>query len=228
MNVPGSGFDAAGNLVGTKHVEIAPPFCGTGAGRGREELLSFDGGSKHVFGYVDYRCVSAGISCFDRIIVNARGFDPTTGRLYVWFTSRSTNNCGPIEYPDRNWLATFNGFPTTFEILQTYTPSAGALQFRVPYMPEGFQSADSFSTYWGNLEDLPDFTQAHPMACNYPASPPAVGTYLTVADTSPTPSAGRGKYLVTSVKHSTQRRYGRQLIAGVLSGRDPVLLPPCP
>jgi hypothetical protein len=34
-----------------------------------------------------------------------------------------------------------DGFATTFEILQTYTPVASQLGFRVPYIPEGFQYA---------------------------------------------------------------------------------------
>jgi hypothetical protein len=66
------------------------------------------------------------------------------------------------------------------------------------------------------------------MQCRYPASPPSVGDYLTVADTSPQPPPGAANYTVTAVTYGTQRRYGRKLIAGVMSGRDPVLLPECP
>ena len=40
-----------------------------------------------------------------------------------------------------------------FEILQTYTPTANEVSFRVPYMPEGFQYADYFDTYYGDLAD---------------------------------------------------------------------------
>jgi len=121
-----------------------------------------------------------------------------------------------------------SGFSPLFEILQTYTPTADALQFHVPAHPEGLRSADHFDTYWGHVSDLPDFTQAQPMQCHYPVSPPAVGDYLTVADTSPQPTAGTANYTVTAVTYGTQRRYGRKLINGVMSGRNPVLLPVCP
>ena len=125
-------------------------------------------------------------------------------------------------------LVAITGFTPLFEILQTYTPTADALQFRVPAHPEGLRSADHFDTYWGHVSDLPDFTQALPMACRYPPTPPAVGDYLTIADSSPTPAAGSANYTVTAVTYGTQRRYGRKRVGGVLSGRDPALLPACP
>ena len=64
-------------------------------------------------------------------------------------------------------------------------------------MPEGLPATGHFDTYWGNVATLPDFTQAQPMACSYPATPPAVGDYLTVTDTSPTPALGQANYIVT-------------------------------
>ena len=66
------------------------------------------------------------------------------------------------------------------------------------------------------------------MACHYPASPPSVGDYLTVADTSPPPPPGAANYTVTAVTYGAQRRYGRKLINGIMRGRDPALLPECP
>src|SRR2546427_123579 len=91
--------------------------------------------------------------------------------------------------PGSEWsIHAITGFTPLFEILQTYTPTATDVGFRVPPIPEGFRSADHFDTYWGHVSDLPDFTQAQPMQCDYPETPPAVGTYLTVADTSPVPA----------------------------------------
>ena len=75
---------------------------------------------------------------------------------------------------------------------------------------------------------MPDFTQAHPRQCHRPETQPSVGDYLTLADTSPTPTPGAANYIVTAVTNGTQRRYGRKLINGVMSGRDPALLPGCP
>ena len=54
--------------------------------------------------------------------------------------------------------------------------------------------------------------------------PANVRNYMTVAD----PAAGHANYIVTAVTHGAQRRYGRKRINGVMSGRDPALLPGCP
>lgn len=60
-----------------------------------------------------------------------------------------------------------------------------------------------------------------------PAAPPSVGDYLAVADPLPTPAPGHGRYYVTAVSYQGQRRYGRKSSGGVLSGRDPAVLPAC-
>ena len=72
-----------------------------------------------------------------------------------------------------------------------------------------------------------DFTNAHPLKCDYPAAPPHVGDYLTVADTVPTPAPGHGVYFVTAATYQGVTRYGRKTTAGHLSGRDPAVLPAC-
>jgi hypothetical protein len=60
----------------------------------------------------------------------------------------------------------------------------------------------------------------HELACS--------GRLLHSGDTSPQRAPGAANYVVTAVTYGTQRRYGRKLIAGVMSGRDPALLPGCP
>ncbi len=40
--------------------------------------------------------------------------------------------------------------------------------------------------------------------------------------------AGTGHYYLTVANFMGQRRFGRKNIAGVLSGRDPAVLPACP
>ena len=92
-------------------------------------------------------------------------------------------------------------------------------------MPEGFQFADFFDTYYGTLPV--DFTQSQPLQCGYPATPPSVGDYLTVTDTLPNPSSRQGYWYVTAVNYQGQVRYGRRSSGGVLTGRDPGLLPGC-
>ena len=114
-----------------------------------------------------------------------------------------------------------------FDILQTYTPTSGPISFRVPYMPEGFQHADFFDTYYGDLATVGDWSKVQPLQCGYPATAPAVGDYLTVEDTPLPLESGQGRYFVTAVTHQGQRRYGRKSSGGVLTGRDPAVLPGC-
>jgi hypothetical protein len=95
-------------------------------------------------------------------------------------------------------------------------------------MLEGFQFADWFDTYYGTLATVGDWSQFQPLQCGYPALQPSVGDYLTVADPLPTPSPGNGYYYITAVNHMGETRHGRRRSGGVLSGRDPAVLPNCP
>jgi hypothetical protein len=206
------------------------------------QLIRFDAQGEHVVGYIQDRDYDGCSSPFraDRILPTENSppyqpevisFDPINGRVLIPLRSycqQALNDlCGTC-YACGWWVAAVGGFSPLFDILQTYTPAADAFQFRVPAHPEGLRAADHFDTYWGHVSDLPDFTQAHAMQCHFPATPPTVGDYLTVADTSPQPSPGYANYIVTAVTSGSQRRYGRKLIAGVISGRDPALLPGCP
>jgi len=92
-------------------------------------------------------------------------------------------------------------------------------------MPEGMAGADHFDTCWGSLTHPLDFTQAHPLQCNYPTAAPHVGDYLTVNDPLPDPEPGTGRYYVTSATYQGATRYERKATAGHLSGRDPAVLP---
>jgi hypothetical protein len=158
----------------------------------------------------------------------AISLDPTNGYLLIQMNPACKEaTCDETRYPRGYTVCRLTGFTTLFEILQTYTPLSNAFQFRVPYMPEGFQAAEHFDSYCGNLAHPIDFSQAQPMQCAYPSSPPSVGDYFTVADTSPDPAPGHGYYYVTAVTHEGQTRYGRKRINGVTSGRDPAVLPEC-
>lgn len=145
------------------------------------------------------------------------GIDLLNGKIYlaIWEGGGSYSS-----------IVALTGLPRLFEVFQSYTPAVG-LSFTVPGLPEGFPTADHFDTYYGALTNPIDFTQAQPLQCGYPASPPSVGDYLAVADSLQAPAPGQGRYYVTAVTYQGQRRYGRQRLGGVLSGRNPALLPAC-
>ena len=65
------------------------------------------------------------------------------------------------------------------------------------------------------------------LQCGFPVSSPSAGDYLTVADTLPALEPGEGRYYVTAVTYQGDTRYGRKSSGGVLTGRDPELLPGC-
>jgi hypothetical protein len=153
-------------------------------------------------------------------------FDPAKGRLYFSFVAEGVY-FGPQPYGPAVQRCVFSGFATLYDVLQTFTPQAAAIGFRVPYMPEGLGGADHFDTYWGSLTKPIDFTQAHPLQCGYPATPPQIGDYESASDSLPVPAPDTGYYYVTATTYQGQTRYGRKTSNGHLSGRDPALLPAC-
>jgi len=209
--------------------------------RGRIEIVSSDGLTESVIGYVNDRGLSgfedrirptyywdwrigSGLQAYAGVLTEAIAFDPVNGKLLVFLRSYAAI---PPYYPNAKWIAAIGGFTTLFEILQTYTPNSNILSLRVPAMPEGMGGADHFDTYYGTLATVGDWSQLQPLQCSYPASPPSVGDYLTVADPLPTPSPGQGYYYVTAVSYMGQTRWGRQRSGGMLSPREQVGLPAC-
>jgi hypothetical protein len=205
-------------------------LCETGAGFcfPREIRRYTPGGNTEIVARIEERAGLGGT--IDRLEHHGLHVDNANGLLYERFlASCKEDNDGVPEcaYQGQLEVMRIAGLPTTFEILQTYTPPSGPISFRVPYMPEGFQAADWFDTYYGDLATVGDWGQAQPLQCGYPASPPSVGDYLTVADPLPPPSPGQGRYYVTAVNFMGERRYGRKRAGGVTSGRDPGVLPAC-
>lgn len=167
-----------------------------------------------------------GVWCPDVGEPQAVWIDSSNGYLYFRYQSAQPAYCSYL-YPPTSETIRVRGLPTTFEVLQSYTPVAGGFAFRVPYMPEGMPGADHFDTYWGPLAHPIDFTQAQPLSCDYPTAAPHVGDYLTVPDTVATPTPGQGVYYVTSATYQGATRYGRKTTGGHVAGRDPALLPAC-
>ena len=151
-------------------------------------------------------------------------FAPETGSMYVTWTSASFN-CDGAGYGYR--MALIQGFVSIYDLSTTYRPNALVWGFTVPYMPEGFRAASYFDTYYGDLATVGDGSKAQPLQCGYPATAPHVGVYLTVADPLPDPPLNHGRYYFTAVSYMGATRYGRKSSGGVLTGRDPALLPVC-
>lgn len=206
----------------------------------RWELFTTDGLNEDIVGWVVERCadpVTGTKDAFEPILEQNPNpklavihFDAVGGRLLLPATSRCRmgalgTSCGVDQY-NVSWLLEIKGFAPLLDVFQSYEPMSSQLSFRVPAMPESFQAADSFDTYYGQLGNY-DFSQAQSLQCDYPTAIPAVGDYLTVADTLPTPAPGTGRWYLTAVNYQGETRYGRKNIGGALSGRDPSVLPGC-
>jgi hypothetical protein len=184
--------DNEGNLLIVRRLK----YFGN-CGGWRTQLVSFDGSTEKVIAHIDDRCGS--LNTEDRVeprltcaIEDASEdcrltFDGGRGRVLIPLRDycRSTSYPYSCSYESKSWIAAIQGFATTFEILQTYEPSTGEISFRVPYMPEGFEGADWFDTYWGDLTTVGDWGSAKGLRCHYPDAPPSVGDFFTVADTLP-------------------------------------------
>ena len=223
----GGGFSLALDNEGRQYRLRNTNFdlCGTATFMVRHELVRFDGSQSEVVAYVDDRCLGGAQNPadYDQVELFNFLFDKERGRMIVSGQVVSSRS----NYVTIKWLLALEGFPTTFEILQTFTPTASELSFRAPYMPEGHQFADRFDTYVGDLATVGDWSQLQPLQCAYPVAAPSVGDYLTVADTTPTPTLGQGLYFVTAATFQGETRFGRRSIGGVLSGRNPTELPLC-
>jgi hypothetical protein len=223
--------DNAGRQIFARIDRVSVPLDCGGSSQPNHLRLSIraldENGVESVIAFQEERCGAPGSDNFDMFPLNegARNvtFDAVNGILRI----HNSYSCYPGNCYNGSRLMAIHGFATTFDVLQSYSPQPALLGFRVPAMPEGMAGADHFDTYWGPLAHPLDFTQAHPLACNYPATAPHVGDYLNVADTVPTPTPGQGVYYVTSATYQGATRYGRKAIAGRLTGRDPALLPAC-
>lgn len=201
----------------------------------RVKIVRRSAGITETLAYIESRCGQPG--ALDRVTHSQYEgllFDDKLGRLYVPLQVNCTPDDGTCVYQVPGgetqggaWLAAIDGFTTTFEIFQTYTPTVNTISYRVPYMPEGFPAASYFDTYYGDLATAGNWSKAQPLQCGYPASPPHVGDYLTVTDPLPDPPLNHGRYYVTAVYYMGQTRYGRKSSGGVLMGRDPAALPAC-
>lgn len=213
---------------------------------GKVEIVRFDGLTEDVLAYVDDRQYptpgSDGrdhfrplrqpqVTCTEPVGCRAPvAFDRLGGRLLIpanTFCTGLTNVACQVPHYDLWGLIAIDGFGPLLDIFQSYEPTTSSLTFTTPALPEGLGGADYFDTYTGDLATVGDWSQVQPLQCGYPANAPTVGDPFSVADTLPDPAPGTGRYYVTAVTYQGQIRYGRKAVNGVLSGRDPGVLPPC-
>jgi len=223
-------IDVAGHQYATRDVGLLN--C-NGTARFRRYIvrLTPDGVEEDV-AYITERCIPNTTSAADTVRFRSLRIDNNAGCLLMIITTQLMGNPSPadVTYPStgsNESLIKICGLATQFDILQSYTPDTAALGFTVPRIPEGLPAADYFDTYYGDLATVGDWSQAQPLQCGYPATAPSVGDYLTVADTLPEPAPGQGRYYVTAVTYQGEKRYGRRSSGGVLSGRNPAVLPAC-
>lgn len=218
--------DASGTNWALRHADAPGGLCSSGAARFRTELLRCVTPDTCVrVGFLDERCtVDESTGKADKFQVEAAWLDNVHGRLFIRTRLWCAPNCSLYETQSR-FIVT-EGFPTLLEVFQSYVPGP-SLSFVVPQYPEGLPQTDYFDTYYGDLSTVGDWSQAQPLQCGYPATPPAPGDYLAVDDPLPDPAPGQGRYYFTAVNYQGQRRYGRKSEGGVLSGRDPAVLPAC-
>ena len=109
----------------------------------------------------------------------------------------------------------------------TFRSPSGRLELLVAGVRR-LDDADRFMAFAGDLRDVGDLRRAVAIDCDVTAgTPPQPGDFLSILDPLPTPPVGQGSFVVIGVENAGQRRFGRQMIGGVLSGRDPVAFTGC-
>ena len=179
-----------------------PPAVGTGRG-----IMAFDPLGGRLVMMLDWNCTAF------------PGHEPSTGKCQYGYP-------GPWVGLGEREIVAIGGFTTLFDVIDSYVPTPSNFGFRVPHRPDGLRAADRFDTYTGEVTRPLDLSQAQPLQCSYPASPPSAGDYLTFP-ASGTPAPGHARYFLTAVTHQGQTRAGRQTIEGTLRGRDASVLPAC-
>ena len=214
-----------------------PCWANSSGERRRTELIRHDGITEQVLAYVEDRCKNFQVpgttkdSTWPNPLDNAYQLklDHANGTLLVPLNvdCATGDPFGSCNYGDRLWLAAIEGFAPLVELAQSFTPAGDSFSFTTPAYPEGLDGADYFDTYTGDLAMVGDWSQAQALQCGYPVTAPNAGEFVTIADTLPDPAPGTGRYYVTAVTYQGQTRYGRKANGGVVSGRDPAVLPAC-
>ncbi len=142
--------------------------------------------------------------------------DSTNGYLYV-VVSSTAPGFGSVHFG----IVRISGLPKLLDIIPTFQPAAGTISWVTPKHPEALPAANRFMAFAGDLRDVHDLRRAAAIDCDVTAgTPPQPSDFLSILDPLPTPPVGQGSFVVIGVENAGQRRFGRQMIGGVLSGRD--------
>jgi hypothetical protein len=148
--------------------------------------------------------------------------DAINGRMYLKVWSQMENTPGTF------FVVQISGLTSLLDIVPTFQPSTDTISWTTPKHPEALPAADRFQVFAGEIADLPDFGQAVTLSCSVPQDRvPQPGEFLSILDSLPDPPAGQAFYVVVGVEHAGQRRFGRQNIGGVQTGRNPAAFPSC-
>jgi hypothetical protein len=152
--------------------------------------------------------------------------DPVNGSLY--FAVYAERACGGnATEPGHYGIVKLSGLPTVLDLIISYQPS-GNISWTTPKYPEGLPAADRYQVFTGRVADLPIFSRATLVSCDFPGGHiPSPGEYETITDPLGTPPIGQASYVIVGVESAGQRRFGRQFVDGLVSGRDPAQFPAC-
>jgi len=235
----GYGVDALGNLYQVNVIQSPQPVavpCVPLAGNANQiyfEIERRDALGSEVIARVPW-CVELADPTHDGQLTNILniGADSVNGRLFIGVDAALHNTCSLTDSTcaygtEQSGIVVISGLPPLVDIITTYQPM-GAVSMIAPKHPEGLLSADRLQLYAGRLRDLPNFGNAIPVACSLPFSgPPKPGDLISLADPLTTPAIGEGNYFVVGVEQAGVRRFGRQYVHGVMSGRDPAAFAAC-
>jgi len=150
--------------------------------------------------------------------------DGINGYLYlVVLTDLRPGSCGTTatRFQRAFGVVRIAGVSSLLDIIATSQPSTTTVAWTTPRYPEGLSGADRFQVFAGDVHDLPDFTRAVPVECSVTgAGAPQPGELMSVADPLSIPRVGSAVYMLVGVESGTQRRFGRQYVNGLMSGRN--------
>jgi hypothetical protein len=127
-----STFDMAQRMIRVRKILVPPPpGCLYTSAMPQLEISWWDGTNEGVIAHLPPRCNIEQLEWADD--PSNIEFDPNSGTLLLGVADvvgcwNGSENCSP--WSAGWWVAAIHGFTTTFEVLETYTPSSQQTRFR--------------------------------------------------------------------------------------------------